>query len=302
MKSSKGISLIALVITVIVILILAGVTIYNGLLVNGDRAIETKTTYEVYSVLDAIGNRTLLHQINPEYYEYVGDNNFGEEVIDGQTYSSSDGWYKLNSETGDFEKLGIDNVKGEYLINYEKGLAISVEGFMYEGVVYYSLNEMKKNVGGEYTMITNVEYDEDKKVNKPVLSVGMVPIKYSGGQWYVTSADDEGWYDYSLSQMAWANVMLRDELTVEGMDNQQVRQASLSQLVGKRVVTEGSSYVWIPRYSSNGTTIIFSHLTDDTLRDVNGTTYTVPNAFNYNGSKLPGIWVSKYEANLITGE
>ena len=100
--------------------------------------------------------------------------------------------------------------------------------------------------------------------------------------------------------------MLKDDLAVEGFDNAAVRKASLSELVGKKVTTEGSAYVWIPRYttSSVGTTgakIIFSNLTNDTT-SANGDTYTLPSSFQYgtgdNVLDLTGIWVSKYEASF----
>ena len=77
-------------------------------------------------------------------------------------------------------------------------------------------------------------------------------------------------------------------------------------LIGKRVTTEGSSYVWIPRYtttslSENDADIIFSNVTND-VTSANGETYILPSAFTYTeGSdsvELPGIWVSKYEASF----
>lgn len=309
MRSNKGVTLITLIITIVVIIILATTAIYYGLSQNTEKAIETKTVYEVYSLVDAIANRTLLNRLNPSFYNFVGNNSFGTYTLDenGQTqiYSSSDGWYLVSSKQ-ELQELGLDNVVGEYLINYEKGLVVSTTGIMYKGAMYYSLNDLRREMGGGTAVLSKVEYDYGKKVNKPVLSNGMVPVKLSGSKWVVTSSDDTSWYDYSADQMAWANVMLKDELAVEGFSNEEVRNKPLSDLVGREVTNEGSSYVWIPRYTATslgetGSKIIFSNLTKDTY-SANGETYILPESFKYIEAgetiELPGIWVSKYEASF----
>ena len=309
MKENKGVTLIAVIITIIVIIILAVITIFYGLYKNGEKAIETKSVYEVFSVLDAAVNRTLLNRLNPTYYAFIGDTTFGSKTIDGKEYRSDNGWYLLGND--DIKELGVDNVKGEFLVNYVDGLVVSISPITYKGVEYYSLNDLKKEMGGAVTMVANVEYDELKGVNKPILSNGMVPVKISGSDWVVAAVNDEGWYDYSKDQMAWANVMLKDELTLEDSSgkvysNAEVRSMSLDELTGKKVKTEGSSYVWIPRYTATslgetGSEIVFSNLTNDTT-SANGKVYTLPDAFTYseNGERLdlPGIWVSKYEASF----
>lgn len=310
MKKNSGISLVTLVISIIIIIILAAITIFYGLSKNADKAIETKSVYEVFSIVDAVTNRALMNRLNPSYYQYVGSQSFGDSqegkmTIDGKEYTSDDGWYMVDSKD-DFDELGLTNIDGQYLFNYEKGLALSVNTITYEGTEYHSLNELKKEMGGGSAVLASVEFDEAKKVNKPVLSTGMVPVKVVGGEWYVANVDDEGWYDYSSDQKAWANVMLKDGLEVEGYSNDAVREMSISELAGKKVTAEGSAYVWIPRYSTTslgetGSEIIFSNLTNDVLSN-GGKTYTVPEAFTYTDSletiSLPGIWVSKYEASF----
>ena len=309
MKNNKGVTIITLIITIIVIIILATTAIYYGLSENADKAVETKAVYEVYSIVDAVANRTLLNRLNPSFYNFIGDNDFGTYELNEngqiQLYASSDGWYLVKSKQ-ELQELGLDNVVGEYLINYEKGLVVSTSGVNYKGMVYFSLNDLKKEMGGGTAVLSNVEYDYDKKVNKPVLSTGMVPVKLSGGKWVVASVDDPGWYDYSSDQMAWANVMLKDELEVEGITNEELRNKTIAELVGREVTNEGSSYVWIPRYTASsfgetGSKIIFSNLTND-VYSANGETYNLPESFKYVETgetiDLPGIWVSKYEASF----
>lgn len=312
MKYNEGISLMTMVITIIVIIILAAVTIFNGLLQTGDKAIETKSVYEVYSIIDAVVNRALLHRLNPDYYQLVGDKSFENKTINGVTYNNSEQkWYLLSSKKN-FEDLGLENITGEYLVDYNTGSVVSTNGISYQGEIYYSLNDLQEKMGGGSTVLSYVEYDENKKVNRPVLSNGMIPVKPSGVKdWIVVTTDDEGWYDYSAEEMAWANVMLKDELTVKDdsgriYSNEEVRNMSLSDLAGMKVETEGSAYVWIPRYTTSslgetGAEIIFSNLTNDTT-SYNGMAYTLPDAFTYmddnNKIELPGIWISKYEASF----
>lgn len=300
-KNQKGVSLISLIITIVVIIILASVTIYTGLTQNNEKATETKNVYEVQELLEAVANRTLLHKLNPNYYAYVGDNAYGNKVIDGITYNDSDGWYFLSSKE-EFSELSLDNITGEYLVNYDTGDVVSKSGIFYKDKIYYVLKDLKEDMGGGNTVIAANNYDNEKGINKPILSKGMVPVKLVGASWVVTSSDDKEWYDYSSEQKAWANVMLMDELTVEGYDNEAIRNATLSDLVGKKVITEGSSYVWIPRYTATslgetGSKIIFSKGLSDT-KTFEGETYIASTAFQYEGLELTGIWVSKYEASL----
>ena len=309
MKNNKGITIITLVTTIVVILILAAITIFYGLSKNTDKAIDTKAIDEVYSLLDAVTNRALMHRINPDFYTFVGTSGEFTYTIDGkeETYSSDDGWY-LVSEEDELNELGISNLNGSYLVNYDNGGVIAIDGITYDGKTYYVLTEMRNEIGGGSIMVSHMEYDSVKKVNRPVLSNGMVPVKLCGGKWVVTSEDDESWYDYSKEQEAWANVMLKDSLTLSGgYTNEMVRNASLSELVGKEVTEEGSAYVWIPRYTATsvggtGSKVIFSNLTNDTT-SYNNESYSLPEAFTYHDGNdgeiaLPGIWVSKYEAGF----
>ena len=167
--------------------------------------------------------------------------------------------------------------------------------------------------------ISDGVYNEEQKVNAPVLKQGMTPVKFevnekdtSKMKTVETTADDKDWYNYKNKQ--WANAKTED----------------------------GSLWVWIPRYAyriiqpaaddteRKGTTeiVFLTGLTDsyvdeqgkthtDTKRcktedEVIDTTtgYTVHPAFtdeskiNFrNGgwdSELYGIWVAKFEAAYAT--
>lgn len=320
MKKSQGISLITLVITIAVILILIGMSIFNGLTENIDSAENTMNYNEIFEVSEAIAQRALLNKLNPNLYGLVGEvgkegkftikmeEKSGDETKEVErTFYTNDGWYKIAGDEH-VAKLNLQNVKREYLVNYETNEVISIKTIYYENNPYHLASDLRDALGGGGDVVVSVSgYDELKGVNKPYLVKGMIPVKRKGSDWVVTNADDIEWYDYaSISGdkgNLWANIMLMDEITVAGMTNEQVRNTSLSDLEGRIVSTEGSMYVWIPRYSrdlvDSEIKIVYSKLTEDFFKDSTDPDNTVLEAFKDDGVELTGIWVSKYDAGFI---
>ena len=80
---------------------------------------------------------------------------------------------------------------------------------------------------------------------------GMVPVTYNDGDssWYVATEEEitnGTWYDYvdtsiagNENQSKWANVMLRDNLQVEGVTN--ASTATLEEMYGKKVTSFGAT-------------------------------------------------------------
>ena len=156
--------------------------------------------------------------------------------------------------------------------------------------------------------------------NRPKLSSAMVPVKWDGTTWIVTDQTDKEWFDYN--EKKWANVMLKDGLKVEGVADASI--ASLKEMKDKKVIKEGSMFVWIPRfayqitngYHKNGKELNESNseLGVGTIRiefmkgkkNVRGRTsfhnesgennWNIHPAFDYNGA-VEGIWVAKFEAS-----
>ena len=158
------------------------------------------------------------------------------------------------------------------------------------------------------------------KGNAPKLSDGMIPIIYNSTSenWEITEETDPDWFDYT--QKVWANVMLSDGTYKKATAN-----------LGDKVEDNelGSMFTWIPRYAysinqfrvakdGEGTTQnIFnvSLLLDITNSDQNNVSYdedynidsiqtgaTTPKilhpAFTFDGNKLTGFWVAKFEASM----
>ncbi len=294
MNNNKGISIITLIITIVIIIILAGMSIYYGLDKNIGETTNTMSYNEIFDVSESVSQRTLLNRINPDKYKLIGEKltDANPKKINEITYG--DGWYELLAKES--SKLGLENVKKNYVVNYKTGEVISYDPVYYENEEFFSSNDIKEAIGGETSATLAGLYDSVKGVNKPILVPGMIPVKNVSNEWYVTNADDEKWYDYSAGSQAWANIMLTDEITVEGFStNEALRSASLSELEGKKVTKEGSMFVWIPRYTSNASNeIVYSNLTEDFTDEG----FILNPAFTDGDQELTGIWISKYDADI----
>ena len=175
-------------------------------------------------------------------------------------------------------------------------------------------------------------WDDNKQVNTPKLAEGMIPIKWNGENWVITTGTDPDWYNYKtvgrtgVLANQWANVMLSDGTykSNSGLENLKDTVVQESEL--------GSMFVWIPRYAYNIKTgyhtstegeiqIEFLKGTErtssqgNTFANINGdgsidTTETGGNdkwlvhpAFLNNTDlggwdrELEGIWVAKFEAS-----
>ena len=142
----------------------------------------------------------------------------------------------------------------------------------------------------EKALVADGSYNEDKGVNTPNLGSGMTAIKWNGSSWVETTGSDKDWYDYTAKK--WANAKTSD----------------------------GSMWVWIPRYAYNITSGYHSNtvgnieiefmkgLTDETstgrtsFQNASGQgNWNIHPAFNY-GQTVSGLWVAKFEASNSGGK
>ena len=142
----------------------------------------------------------------------------------------------------------------------------------------------------EKALVADGTYNEDKGVNTPKLGTGMTPIKWNGSSWVNTTGSDKDWYDYTSKK--WANAKTSD----------------------------GSMWVWIPRYaysitsgyqsSSAGNIEVefMKGLTNETstgrtsFQNASGQgNWNIHPAFNY-GQTVSGLWVAKFEASNSGGK
>ena len=290
-KNNNGVSLMSLVITIIILLIIASMSIYYGVTKNIDTTTSTVSYGEVFEVCEAVSQRALMNKLNASLYPLIGTKLSDASPVTVDNINYGDDWYRIET-TEDFSNLSLENVKRSYLVNYITSEVVTESPVTYENNKYYNSTDLKNAINGTSSSVSNDMYDVQKGVNKPALVKGMVPVKNVNGTWIVTDSSDDEWYDYSQENKIWANVMLMDELTVSGYTNAEIRSTSLSDLKGKVVTNNGSMLVCIPRYSVNSANeIVYSNLLNDYLSDG----YSVPEAFKENNSNLTGIWVSKYD-------
>lgn len=290
-KNNNGVSLMSLVITIIILLIIASMSIYYGVTKNIDTTTSTISYGEVFEVCEAVSQRALMNKLNASLYPLIGTKLSDASPVTVDNINYGDDWYRIET-TEDFSNLSLENVKRSYLVNYITSEVVTESPVTYENNKYYNSTDLKNAINGTSSSVSNDMYDVQKGVNKPALVKGMVPVKNVNGTWIVTDSSDDEWYDYSQENKIWANVMLMDELTVSGYTNAEIRSTSLSDLKGKVVTNNGSMLVWIPRYSVNSANeIVYSNLLNDYVADG----YSVPEAFKENNSNLTGIWVSKYD-------
>ena len=144
----------------------------------------------------------------------------------------------------------------------------------------------------EPTLPSDGSYSEEKGVNTPNLEEGMTAIKWDEAKndWIETTGSDQEWYDYTAKK--WANAKTSD----------------------------GSMWVWIPRYAYSITSGYHSSsagnidvefmkgLTNETStgrKSFNNASgqgkWNIHPAFNY-GQTVSGIWVAKFEASNSGGK
>ena len=151
--NDKGITLAALIITVIIMLILAGLGFSlsgkamekakledlrtNMLLLQG----RAKTIYEKYSFKDI--EELVGVEIDPENNSYSG------YTVPAQlktTLSSNSGTYYI-FEQADLNSNGLSTIKVDttsfYIVNYESGEIYYSLGYTVDNTTYYSLTELK---------------------------------------------------------------------------------------------------------------------------------------------------------------
>ena len=286
MDKRKGISLIVLVITILVMIILAGVVVVSLQKNNPiEKAKEANFKTDVSSFASELGvglSNSLVENSSVKPEEI-----FANKFVDMKKYINS------------FSK------------KYENKLVIA------DGKLTYIGGDSKEEKWSEECGIVVF-----RGVNKPVLSEGMIPIKYENNSWVICSENDPSWYNYG--QKLWANVMLSDGKYKD------------KNLVGTSVADGdlGSMFVWIPRYAYSinkykteptGTEGKTQEIHDisflvgisnsnilgqkydksydsKTIQVGNKTPKIVHPAFSFGDKDLEGIWVGKFEASMKEDE
>ena len=352
-KKTKGITLISLVVTIIVILILAGISI---MMLTGNNSI-IKRAREAKDGTDKEGARELIgHEVLDSLDKY------GDVKIQTLKTKLAD----LNADVTKIEDILIDNAQTgkiglngfDFYVDNKNNVLDYSEPLGTDIPEVSTQTAFSRKYGRiDIVFLNGTGYNITETPNKPSLDNTMVPVYYdeTNSVWKVCSdADTTTWYNYEAEDVSkagtsegdthknrWANVMLTDLIQVEkdgttyttSQIKALLKANNLSQIVGATVTTEGSMFVWIPRYAykityyneSAKTTIIgysdsrgFVHPDGKTPSDMQAPTTsvnvngTIGNT-NYNyyrphpafetdldqggwSKRITGIWVGKFEA------
>ena len=227
---------------------------------------------------------------------------------------------------------GLFSKTKEAVATYEN--AVQSENYKIQNLI----EQMEDYINGTNTGVDDGELPGIESEIAVKTVEGMVPVTYneSDSSWYVVTEEEitnNTWFDYvdtsvvgQENKSKWANVMLRDNLKVEGVTN--ASAANIEELYGKKVTSEGSMYVWIPRYAykiasgyhtdQTGEILVKFLNTDNTYKNgeslnvgitnpiseplTSQNSYVVHPAFSWKKEdgtpiELEGIWVGKFEAS-----
>ncbi len=220
MKKIKGITLVALVITVTVLIILTSIVTYTGIDVIQSSKLATFTAEM----------KIMQTQVNAIYQKYLD----GETIyINGTPYSGNDILNIGNIDLGGqaeivftetasgitdssgykywskdlIKELGIEGVEQDYFVNVKKRSIVSCNGLKYDEEVYYVLSQLPDN-------LYNVEF-ENPNNGKPTFEVSVT--QQGEDKWKVNISQIE--YETGYINKWKVKYILKDKIEDEIEDN-----------------------------------------------------------------------------------
>ena len=331
-KDKNGITLIALVITIVVLLILAGVSIsalsgQNGILKNAGKAKEQTEIGNEKEILKLAANAAGM--------ETLGEN-FTKTELQTELNKQIAGKYDIKEDQEGIIVTYKDSKRSYLVENNGNVTEYEIKVPIDSNTVPTGGTAFNRTVGTtDVVFLTGIGYTEGPANAPDIDEKTMIPINWNGTHWVIT--DKTHWeYSYDTTNKKWANVMLSDGKYKAG-----------NVTVGTEITNEddlGSMFVWIPRYAykivyfGSGTTAetnkqayiadrsdkskivgysdargivdatgkIPSNVTGATTSIAVGDNYRPHPAFESNvekggfGKKTRGIWVAKFEATSKT--
>ena len=208
--NSKGVTLIALVTTIIVLLILASIATYSGINVINSSKLTTFTTEmkimqtEVNNLYNQWKNGEIAIDETTGNITNTADNStigkdltYNSDVEDqanyvlvevlslGDNLSSLTGYKYFDQET--IQNLGIEPVKGEFFINIKTRNVVSYDGIEYDGEWYYTLEQLPDG-------LYNVDYDPQQGL-QPTFDVSYERIGENKWRVTVSNIQYDGYID-----------------------------------------------------------------------------------------------------------
>lgn len=149
-KSENGITIVSLVITVVVLIIVASITVYTGTGVIKQATLQTINTNMmlIQAKTKTIAEQAKFNNDTSNYKgilvsDISGDKNIDKLVNEGIIEDTSK-CYMLTEE--DLSNMGLEKISIDegYIVNYDTEDIIYVKGVEKDGKTYYKLSELKE--------------------------------------------------------------------------------------------------------------------------------------------------------------
>ncbi len=256
--NNKGISVITLVVTIIVLVLITSITVYNGrnMIVNTRERLALDRVKAIGAAMvshdEELGYGDIIVSANDLFKDCVSIDGNKLYKQDDSSVDITDDAYVALTEI-DYHLMGLDeyadnqipptyvikfpsytnNLKKIYRLKSPKYVKKNGD-YTEDEFIYYDYVTYSEVVRNNYKM----EFDEVKGVNRPLLTEDMTPVyTYYAGDDYdrfvptvVKDIYKESWYNYSTESPMWANVMMP------------TKESTSSSLVNRY-------YVWIPRFA-----------------------------------------------------
>ena len=182
-KNDKAITLIALVITIVILIILSSIAIYSGKEIIESSKLTAFTTElkimqakvnELYDKKEEININTIGKAISTVQEQ-------ADIVFVATEISDTTGYKYYDTET--IEGLGIEGVEGEFFVNINKRSVISYDGLNYEGDTYYMLSQLPNSLYNVETRFSSEIPTFDvsvERIRKNEFKVSAGNIGYNG--------------------------------------------------------------------------------------------------------------------------
>lgn len=167
MKNQKGITLITLAITIMVMSLIAGVVTYSGMesVNNAKKTAFISELEMVQAKVNTIYEKRKTSTNETNYYNQLGIDATlleDDEITTALGGTPKDGFRYFYAS--DLKAIGLDNINQQVLINYDTREVVSVTGIKIDGVMYYKLKDIPNYSG------YNVEY-ENTNTQAPTFTV-----------------------------------------------------------------------------------------------------------------------------------
>lgn len=143
LANDKGITLVALVITIIVLLILATITATAGRDVISNAKLTTFGT-ELHAIQTEVNRLHQKYKNGDTQVAEIGQNLQGSQkeakAFAGAEVTNTEGYKYYSKST--LEQLGLKDFGQEFLVNIAQSDVISLDGFVYKGKTIWNLAQL----------------------------------------------------------------------------------------------------------------------------------------------------------------